>query len=78
VIDFTQLEDGLWVTALARRNSKGDLALEKAATTHDGLSIGITDEEAVITNDGVMEYVFARLVEVTLTKNPVFAQPAAI
>lgn len=76
VIDFTQLKDGLWVTALASCNPRGDLGLEKAAITHDGLSIGIADEEAVITDDGVLEYISARIVEVTLTKNPVFAQPA--
>lgn len=76
VIDFTQLEDGLWITALASHGSRGDLALEKAATTHDELSIGITDEEIVIAEDGVVEYISARIAEVTLTKNPVFAQPA--
>ena len=71
-LQLTESLDGLRATFKVSWGERGDRALELAAATHKGLSIGTADEEFRVTADGIEECVHARIIEVSLTKNPVF------
>ena len=73
-IQITEDDDGLWTTFKVFSNPRGDRALELAATTRHGLSVGVDPGSAVfhVTHDGIEECVAALLVEVSLTRDPVF------
>jgi phage head maturation protease len=73
VLNFNETEFGLWATFRVRNGPEGDLALEMAATTHGGLSIGLVDDEFRVTDDGIQECVRGRITEISLTKDPVFS-----
>ena len=70
-ITLTERPDGLWAVFQVAYGAKGTQALELAATTHDGLSIGIDGDTQFRLVDGVEEADSARLVEVSLTRDPV-------
>lgn len=73
-IELQQLSLGLWVKFRVSNGAKGDRALEMASTTHRGLSVGLDPDTAEfrIASDGVQECVLGRVIEVTLTADPVF------
>lgn len=72
-IALEDLNTGLWATFKVSWGERGDRALEMAAATHRGLSIGLEDDETRLTPDGILECVRARIVEISLTKDPVFS-----
>ena len=71
------LEDtaqGVKAMLKAANGERGDRALELAATTHSHFSIGLNEQTARFRIvDGVDECVFGQIIEVSLTRNPVFS-----
>jgi hypothetical protein len=73
VDEFFDFPRELWVTLQMSSRSRGDRGLAYAERANCGLSIGLADDAKFrIAEDGVNECVSARIVEITLTCNPVF------
>jgi len=70
-ISLENIGDGLWARFAVRPGSKGDRALELAATTYNGLSVGLNDMTTVNVG-GFWLCEYAELVEISLTPNPVY------
>ena len=66
-------EYGLWMIFLLRGGREGDHGLALATSTYTGLSIGVDSDQWHIAEDGVRECISARVIEVSLTRNPVFS-----
>jgi hypothetical protein len=74
VDEFFDFPRELWVTLQMSSRSRGDRGLAYAERANCGLSIGLADDAKFrIAEDGVNECVSARIVEITLTCNPVFS-----